>query len=52
MKKYRKTAKFFATARAIPLIYTQSGKKLCRPSEIFHGICIEFTPNPNIKVDI
>jgi hypothetical protein len=27
-------------ARAIHLTLSQSGKELCRPSVIFHGICI------------
>jgi hypothetical protein len=28
----------------------KSGEELCRPWYIFHGIFIEFPPNPNIKV--
>jgi hypothetical protein len=46
MKNYRKRSKLFVTWGL------SSGKELCRPSVIVHGICIGSPSNPNIKVDI
>ena len=39
-------------AWAIPSTKTPSGIEICRPSVIFHGICIGSPPNPNIKAVI